>query len=58
MHFEYMARANPINDVMQSVINTPEEIDEFLDLLELLVMKNSKLVTSKFENLLKTIFAE
>jgi hypothetical protein len=45
-------RHNPHYDFMASMISTPDEIEKFLDLPEVLSMKGSK-TTNKFRDLLK-----
>jgi hypothetical protein len=57
MHYEYIMRHNPHNDFMASMISTPDEIERFLDLLEVLSLKGSK-TTNKFLDLLKIVFTE
>jgi len=57
MHYEYFLRLNPHNDFMAAMINTPDEINRFLDLLEVLSMLSTK-TTNKFLDLLKIIFTE
>lgn len=57
MHYEYAMRLNPHNDVMASLINTTDEINRLLDLLEVLSMKGTKMI-NKFLDLLKIVFAE
>jgi hypothetical protein len=42
---------------MASMISTPDEIERFLDLLEVLSLKGSK-TTNKFLDLLKIVFTE
>jgi hypothetical protein len=34
---------------MASIINTPDEINHFLDMLEMLAMKNSKIIFKKLD---------
>lgn len=58
MQFDYMMRQNQGNDVMAGIISTPDEINHFLDMLEMLAMKNSKIIFKKLDQLLKTVFAE
>jgi hypothetical protein len=50
-------RLNPHNDVMAGLINTTDEINRLLDLLEVLSMKGTKMI-NKFLDLLKIVFAE
>lgn len=57
MHYEYAMRLNPHNDVMAGLINTNDEINRLLDLLEVLSMKGTKMI-NKFLDLLKIVFAE
>ena len=57
MHYEYAMRLNPHNDVMAGLINTTDEINRLLDLLEVLSMKGTKMI-NKFLDLLKIVFAE
>jgi len=36
-HYEQMHRMNPINDLMAKLIKTPQEIESFLELVELIM---------------------
>ena len=58
MHFDYQMRHNPVNDVMASMISTPQEINNFLDLLETLAMYSAKSVHKRFDHIMKIVFAD
>jgi hypothetical protein len=49
MHFDYMMRNNPVNDVMANMISSDEEINSFLDLLEIMAMYSAKSVHKRFD---------
>lgn len=57
-YFENMMRANQPSEVMGQLVNAPEDVNKFLDLLEFLAMKNLKVVREKFDQVVKIVFAE
>lgn len=48
-YFENMMRQPQAGEVMGQLVSYPEDVNKFLDLLELLAMKNLKVVREKFD---------